>query len=227
MAGQPADIYRSVVEEIRTALLNKRPLVKCTWAAVQEAVSQEERKVLKASGSNEVDKYAEKFDAELQAKDQKIADAEKEIGRLQAEVRKYESQAAVGQGLNLIAGRERDLYAGEVSNIIREALEDAADRVPNESRREHILKDALQNIPKSDLPRSSRETLKELLRDYKSMDAKVRKGLEDLGFEIEEEGKHYKLIYQGDGRYTFSLSKTSSDHRAGLNMASDIAKQIF
>jgi hypothetical protein len=59
------------------------------------------------------------------------------------------------------------------------------------------------------------------------MDAKTRSALAKLGFDISEDGKHYKAVFQGDGRYTFSISKTSSDHRAGKNTASDINKKLF
>jgi hypothetical protein len=72
-----------------------------------------------------------------------------------------------------------------------------------------------------------RESLKLLLRNYSSMDHSTRKGLEDLGFSTYEDGKHYKLIYKNDDRYTFALPKSGSDYRGGLNAVSDIAKRIF
>lgn len=59
------------------------------------------------------------------------------------------------------------------------------------------------------------------------MDAKLRRGLEDFGFLIEDGGKHYKIIFQGDERYTFTLPKSGSDHRGGLNAASDIARLLL
>lgn len=49
--------------------------------------------------------------------------------------------------------------------------------------------------------------------------------LKSVGFSIEEEGPHYKLIFH-DQRYMFTVSKTSGDHREGKNMISDIDKII-
>lgn len=69
--------------------------------------------------------------------------------------------------------------------------------------------------------------MKDILRGYQSMSNRTRKSLEDMGFSIEDDGKHHKLTYRGDDRYTYSLSKSSSDHRAGLNAASDIGKRLF
>jgi hypothetical protein len=59
------------------------------------------------------------------------------------------------------------------------------------------------------------------------MDAKTRNALGRLGFDLTDDGKHYKAVFQGDGRYTFSFSKTSSDHRTGKNLASDINNKLF
>ena len=49
--------------------------------------------------------------------------------------------------------------------------------------------------------------------------------LKDLGFIIEEDGPHYKIIFH-DPRYMFTVSKTPSDHREGKNMISQIRAVI-
>jgi hypothetical protein len=221
------EIKRAIVDEVRIALMNRRPLVRCTWASIEEAVSKEALKALKASGSREVEKYVEIFDAESKAKDQKLKDAEAEIARLSDEIRQSEGQKFVEAGVTLRAGQELDMYNGEIADIVRDALQDAVNRVQADSRREHVLKVILEGLPLMETSRKLREELKELLRDYRSMDRKIRKGLENLGFSIEEEGKHFKLKFHGDDRYTFALPKSGGDRRGGLNAASDISKRIF
>ena len=59
------------------------------------------------------------------------------------------------------------------------------------------------------------------------MDNKTRSALTRLGFDLSEDGKHYKAVFHGDPRYMFTLPKTSSDHRAGLNIFSDIKNKLF
>jgi hypothetical protein len=223
----PASIRKSIVEEIRTALTNRRPLVRCTWSAVQETASKEAFKSLKASGAKGIEEYVAIFDSEMQANADQLADAEKEISRLKAENRKYELQGSSGGGISLRTGREHSLYGGELAEIVRDALQLAIDHVQADSRRQHVLTAILENTPATGALKDQRETLKDLLRNYKSMDAKVKKGLEGLGFSISEEGKHYKIVFQGDDRYTFTLSKTGSDFRGGLNAVSDISKRLF
>jgi hypothetical protein len=225
--NSPAKIERAIFDEIRIALLNRRPLVRCTWSAVQEIISKEAFKSLEASGSREVEKYIETFDSKMRARDEQLADAETEIFRLEAKIRKHESQVAADTGMMLCEGKEHDLYTGEIREIIRDAIEYAANHVPRDSRREHVLKAVLNALPAAGIERAQRETLKDLLRGYKNMDNKTRKGLENIGFSIEEEGKHYKLVFQDDNRYTFTLPKSGSDHRGGLNAANDISKLLF
>ena len=48
-----------------------------------------------------------------------------------------------------------------------------------------------------------------------------------MGFRISNGGKHYKLVYQGDDRYTYTLPSSGSDHRGGLNAANDIGRLMF
>jgi hypothetical protein len=59
------------------------------------------------------------------------------------------------------------------------------------------------------------------------MDAKTRRELESMGFSISEAGKHYKLVFHEDERYMLVLPKTGSDHRGGLNSASDFCRLLF
>ena len=59
------------------------------------------------------------------------------------------------------------------------------------------------------------------------MNGSLKSELESLGIEITSDGKHYKWSYFGDNRYVATVSKTSSDVRAGMNMASTIEKLMF
>ena len=59
------------------------------------------------------------------------------------------------------------------------------------------------------------------------MSSSMRRTLQDMGFVITEEGKHYKLTYYGDGRYMTTLAKTPSDNRTGMNTALEMIKDMF
>jgi hypothetical protein len=222
------DIAHAIFEELRTALTNRRSLDRCTWAHVQEGISRQNIQALRASGSRELEKYIETFDRELAAKSQRLEDAGKEISRLQRELQIHETRVRAGAGSLLQRGGEQDLYPNEVLSIVRQAIADASTRVANDSRRKHVLHAVLDATPEpEDSAASMREKLKELLRGSRGLDAKMRRGLEEMGFSISEDGKHYKITFQDDDRYTFTLPKSGSDHRGGLNAASDIGRLLF
>lgn len=218
-------LIEAVNSEVHSALVNRRPLEDCTWSAVQSLVSRQRIQQLKASGSNEVQSYIDTFEQELLAVREQKARADGEIERLSAELRRLQPRAGAGQ--NAIQTGEQDFYPGEVLDAIRDAIEDSRSRVPHDSRRQHILDAFVRANAKTGRASEYRETLKATLREYTSLDKRTRRALEDLGFSIQDEGKHYKLVFQGDDRYTFTLPKSGSDHRGGLNAASDIGKLLF
>jgi hypothetical protein len=222
------EVAQAIFEELRTALTNRRSLDRCTWAYVQESVSRQAIQTLWASGSQEVDKYIEKFDRELEAKTQRLDDANREISRLQRELQIHETRLKAGTGGLLQGGGEQDLFPNEVLSIVRQAIADASTRVGDDSRRKHVLDAVLDATPEpEDLAASMREKLKELLRGTRGLNATMRRGLEEMGFSITEEGRHYKLTFRDDDRYTFTLPKSGGDHRGGLNAASDIGRLLF
>ncbi len=223
----PSEMERAVVEEVRSALVNRRPLARVTWAAVQELISRRTFAALRDQGSTEVQRYVDEFDKELKSKQEELEDAEREIARLEAEVRKYQAQSPMQSGLVLQTAPEQDLYAGELLGVVRDAIADAVTRVTEDSRRQHILNSIVSANPPTGEAEAMRNRLKSLLRDFRSMDAKVRSALQDMGFEISEEGKHDKIVFQGDDRYTFTMPKSGSDHRGGLNLAGDISRLLL
>lgn len=223
----PKHMAAAIVEEVRTALANRRPLFRSSWSAVQEGASKQAINLLKSSGSGELQSYIDAFDSEMNVKQEQLAEAESEISRLKAELRRYESSASKSSSFTIRRGGEQELFPGEISAILRDALSDAAARIQPDSRREHVVSAVLASLPDGISLSDKRDELKEILRDYRSMTADIQKSLQNLGFSVSGEGKHYKLIYHDDDRYTFTLPKSGSDKRGGLNAVSDISKRLF
>lgn len=117
-------------------------------------------------------------------------------------------------------GEEADFYEGEIREIILEILEDYSRNVQKDTRRDHIVADLLENNDFEHIPAKRREQIKVALKGYRSLGGSLRGILESMGFVITDDGKHYKWTYFGDHRYSVTIAKTSSDNRAGMNMAS-------
>lgn len=205
----------------------RRPLPRCTWAYLREQVSQNTIAALKSAGSVSIDDYIRSFDEEIAAKDQRLQEAEEEIERLRQELRQREIRPDDGNIL-LSPGTERNFYDQEILGIVLDALADARKYVRPDSRRQHVLQSIVDANPLPHRIATTRhETLKDLLCGMTTIDARIRRGLESMGFRISNGGKHYKLLYQGDDRYTYSLPQSGSDRRGGLKAASDISRLMF
>lgn len=218
-------LRKEIYSNIRSSLLNRRPLIRCSWSNIQTLLSRRDREFVRADAPDAVREYVQAFDAEMEAKDLQIAEAEAEIARLRSELILENRQSRASRDLTLSLGGEQQLTDNEFHDIVIDAL---AVQVNNlTGRREEVLRKILDNNqPFGHLSRK-REFIKALLRGYRSMTPEIRGSLVQMGFTFSEEGKHIKLTYRGDGRYTFILSKSASDHRTGLNTAGEISRSIF
>lgn len=218
----------AVVDEVRMALVNRRPLDRCTFAAVQETLARQEIEVLKGRESLAIDEYAKVFDGEMEAHALKLADAEREIARLASEVRMYEARHPLEDGLTLSVGQERDLYPNEISAMVLRVLAEYYESSSGDTRRRDLIKAILDSNVEGAFAADAKARIKEALRGYVKMDSKVKKEFEELGFEISNQGKHPKLLFRSDDRYTFTLASTGGDSQhGGLNAASALSRLLF
>lgn len=220
-------VQSDIARDIRVALSNRRQRTHCTWLHLKECVSKNRYEHLKSSGSTAVEEFIQAFDAEMAAKQEKLDEAEREISRLNAEVRRVSAEKSGQEDGILCYGEEQDLYANEIKGVVLEALSVYLANALDGTRRKHVLADLVQHNEASGESEKIKDEIKALFKSYVDMDARMKQALTRLGFDISEDGKHYKIVFQGDGRYTFSVSKTSSDRRAGKNLASDINKHLF
>lgn len=124
-------------------------------------------------------------------------------------------------------GDEDELFPGEIRDMVLCAIEKAMKNVRINSRRAHVYQDLLAVNEYKHLCEDKHRRIKQLLKTYTRMTDVARKELIDLGFEITDDGKHFKLSYYGDQRYWSPLAKTPSENRGNKNAASDIINDMF
>ena len=88
-----------------------------------------------------------------------------------------------------------------------------------------MIKSLLDQNPKDGTTDEKLGRIRDLLANNDRLTSTMRSELKDLGFTITENGKHIKLVFH-DPKYTFSMARTPSDHRAAQNMASDVLKVV-
>ncbi len=126
----------------------------------------------------------------------------------------------------IVFGEENEFFPDEIKEIVLEALEKTLPHL-KDGRRQDVLKDLLNKNDNPRIMKERSERLRAILKDYRELTAKVKQELKDMGFIITEYGKHYKLTYHGDDRYTFTLACTGSDVRGGKNLTAEIINRVF
>lgn len=222
----PHEMTVAIANRVRSALTTVRPTPQLTWPYIRELVSRRRVETLRRAGEAGVQEYIDAFDAENAAREALHREDEREIGRLQAEIRRLEARNDTSGGL-LNPGKEMSYYPGEHKDAILHALTLGLQGLDPTGRRRHIIQDIIAHNRASGNEDEITEDVKRLFSSGVEVNAETQKALEDLGFEVIQEGKHLKAIFQDDGRYTFVISKTSSDHRAGRNLVSQINRTLF
>lgn len=168
------------------------------------------------------------FGEQLEKMEESNVKLSNEVQRLTAELQGLRMRYSDKEQPPLLyLGEERDLYAGEIREIVLEIMSEYQKNCKEGSRRWHIISDLMESNEFKGLPEKRREQLKNALKGYKTLNGSLKSLLETLGFEISDDGKHYKWTYYGDHRYVATAAKTCSDSRAGLNLSSTIEKLMF
>lgn len=122
-------------------------------------------------------------------------------------------------------GKDPDLYLSERNDLLFSILSQVRDRFDTNSRAYAIISSLLEANPRAGSCARVVEEVNSVFRNGEQLSQNSKARLESIGFTIEEDRRHYKLIFH-DPRYTFTVSKTPSDYRGGRNLVSDICKII-
>lgn len=218
-------------KEERSAAESARKNAENEYLRLLGQMDEEQEKFKKKA----VDDARAEADALLESFDEDIAKMQKQIDEL---TRANQALQRENQGLRdkflatgsipiVFMGDERDLYQGEIKDLILSALSDSLNNLPPKSRRKDVFKDILRN---NDYKKTSKERaskIKAALKNYDGLTNKVRQTLEELGFEVTRDDKHIKATYYGDERYHITLSKSPSDIRTGKNLSSEAINICF
>lgn len=198
---------------------------------ILDALDEEERRIRKQAFEDaraEANVILESFDEEMQKLQDQVEALTRANEALQFENQGLKAKLDSGDTTPvLFMGDEFEFYQGEVKDLVLATLSEAVKGIPPKSRRADVVRDMIKNNNYQKLSVAKAEEAKRILKNYDGMTAKTRQSLKDLGFEITDEGKHYKVTYYGDGRYQTSYSKTPSDGRTGKNMTQQTINMAF
>ena len=205
-----------------------------TWEGVRRALlrdrlhSQYQKRTSAERDVKEIEELLESVDNEIAELQKENEELNQKIRNLQSENNVYKStfnRSKSNPVLNY--GNEEDYFPNEIKEFILEELFKSLVGIQRDTRRFHIISDVIEKNEYTGVLREKKEKIKQLLKNYSGLNPKLEQNLKELGFTVIAANDHYKLIYNDDARYTFTMAKTPSDNHAGANNASVINTNVF
>ena len=221
------ELELAVLDNVRRALTYAQHNRACSWTAISQLITKQRIEKLKEEGSASVEEWVEAFGADEAANEKRLQEANVEIERLKAEIRRLQNFGN-GSGQSILTeGKEKNLYPGEIQDAVVQAISLGKSTLCPDGRMKHIVDDILAVNKPTGVSDEISEGIKTCFSDGGRLGNTQKSKLRELGFELDESGGHIKAQYCGDARYTFTFAKTPSDHRSGKNTVSDICKKLF
>ncbi len=224
------DRLKSQREE-RLAAENAQKAAEEEATKILDSLDEEERRIRKQAfddARTEANNLLDSFDSEMKKLQKQVEELTHANEILQFENQGLKAKLDSREDKPvLFMGDEFEFYSGEIKDLLLALLTEALKTTQQKSRRADIAKDIIRSNDYQKISEAKAEELKRLLKNYDGMSARTRQALKALGFEITEEGKHYKITYYGDGRYQTTYSKTPSDGRTGKNSAQQTINMVF
>lgn len=225
-------LLQEIVNAVRCTLINQADASNYNWNQIQTLQARQQMKAWIDRGTQsqqDLDTYIENFDREnaqlrerLQLLNDSLLAMTAQRDRLQTQLTKAGSFSS---GL-LKPGTETELYSGETTDLMNSILTQVLPKLPPNSRSAALVESLLAANPSTGQCRRLVQNIREVFFDGERLNNTKKSLLREAGFEILENGPHYKLIFCGDHRYQFSFPKTPSDVRGGRNNISEMCKRL-
>lgn len=227
-------VIRSVLQYVNVQTI---PLL-YTWPGVNNSLladrltsqqkERQEAEEAREKAENEVEEYLGAFDEDMEKYKKQIDELTRANISLQMENQGLRAKLSGTESVPVLyLGDEDEFFQGEIKEILLDAVNEALKDTPAKTRRADVLNDILISNGYQNIRAERERQIKTMFRDYKSLSGTLRQQLVALGFEITEDGKHYRLAYYGDDRYKTTIAKSGSDCREGKNIALTILRNMM
>lgn len=202
-----------------------------TWEGVRNSLLTDkltsQRKEREAA-ENKVDKIYDTFDEDFKRWEQQVNELTRTSNALKSENQGLRAKLDKSDSIPILTlGEEDEFYQDEIKDMVLCILTDELNSIKEKTRKADVINDLILKNEYKGIGEQRKEKIKNILKGGMKMSIPLRQQLIDMGFEISEEGKHYKLTYFGDARYCVTMAKTASDAREGKNMAATIVREMF
>lgn len=217
----------NIVNEVLDAISSLVPLQKCGWNEIINVRNRLAMQSLKEKGNDNAE-LVNLYEIENESLREETKELNNKIVFLENRVRRLQEKSLQQSHLAINIGDEDDLFDGEILEILMRTLSRTlSSSIKEKTRSYDIIRSIIDNNKTKDEIKEKENRLKKALNGYTSLSKPIQSQLESIGFNINEDGKHIKIAYYDDPRYTYVLPKTGSDRRGSLNAISDISNIVF
>ncbi len=226
-----------IIKIVKATLLNKADAARYTWEEIRAMQARQKVGKLQIDKGKlgELREWYETFMDENERLERELASEKESKAKLFFENQRihgildgYKKTDPKDQPAIIKAGNEKDLYPGEQADLIIEILRQRLKTLDNSSRPYQIIEAILLANKENGNGDKIQETIKRVFSDGGDINSgAAQRELQTIGFSISKDGKHYKLVFADNPRYTFSVSATPSDYRTGDNEISKIFRTLF
>ena len=176
---------------------------------------------------HELNKFIDSFEDDIESLNKKIQILEHQNTALKSENDGLRNNLNSLDTVPLLKhGKETNLFPGEIKEFILLYLAEALKTITEDS----ICLQVLQDILDSNDFKNTIEEKRNQIKDIMTKNFTIQEGgdkTQDMGFEISDDVKHYRLTYCNDNRYHTTLARALSNHRQTLNAYANILKDML
>lgn len=221
---------KGIIDDVWDALMNCADSTQFNWnqiLALQARQKMTKMQNVSDQSKAELDEYIETFDREKKELEDKVAELNQKVLSLRAERDGLlvARGATSKEGLFYCIGSEGELYSGERNDLLYSILSQSLKNFEKGTRPYCIIQSLLAANPRSGACEKIIQGVRAIFRSGEKLTKTMKGQLKDLGFVIEEDGSHYKIVF-GDPRYMFIVAKTPSDCRGAKNLAGTICRTL-
>ncbi|WP_228728244.1 hypothetical protein [Brevibacillus composti] len=220
------NISLKIQNYVKTILNTRKTADECRWSYVQHLKYQraiDRYREGEAENTVLID-YALQENQELQ---EQVKSLEAENYYLRERQQMFFSNELDEQRPLIFKGAEAELFASEQAELILEIIEEKLRSGSCSVRIRNMLESILEANERTNNKETFLAQVKTVLTEPGGLSSQGKRELVKLGFELTEEGKHYKLKIKGDDRYPHPIAKTPSDVRSSENNFSQFKKRFF
>lgn len=224
------EMTREIISSVWSALVNRLDSAIYNWNQIMALQSRQkmlEWQDISAQDKEQLSMYMDTFDQENASLRMKIDELNQQVYALRSQLDALRATLRGDSEDSCFykAGKEASLYISEKEDLLFSILSQTQNKYPQSSRGYTIIQSLLEANPRHGECENIISEIRSIFNNGGKLTKVMKARLKTLGFSIEEDGTHYKLVFH-DSRYMFSVSKTPSDHREGKNLVSDICNII-